>query len=146
MYLILVFLCTVASMGKHQAYVWIGMLNLILFITWCYFGSLVLHIFWQKYSKLIRIFLITSAAFIFSPPFCTSCGYALKKQRCYGDRDNRWNNRLYRVIIWSCSCLFSEGILKRKCLSLKSLPRGRDFMNYLICISFPLPGSGGRRG
>jgi uncharacterized membrane protein len=55
--------------------------NLILFITWCYFGSLVLHII---LAKIFRIdadnFLITSAAFIFSPPFVPLVANALKNK------------------------------------------------------------------
>ena len=42
MYLILVFSLTVASMANLRSMFGIGMLNLILFITWCYFGSLIL--------------------------------------------------------------------------------------------------------
>ena len=57
------------------------MMNLILFITWCYFGSLILHII---LAKIFRIdadnFLITSAAFIFSPPFVPMVANALKNK------------------------------------------------------------------
>jgi uncharacterized membrane protein len=81
MYLILVFSLTVASMANIRIMFGIGMLNLILFITWCYFGSLVLHII---LAKIFRIdadnFLITSAAFIFSPPFVPLVANALKNK------------------------------------------------------------------
>lgn len=81
MYLILVFSLTVASMANLRTMFGIGMLNLILFITWCYFGSLVLHII---LAKIFRIdsdnFLITSAAFIFSPPFVPLVANALKNK------------------------------------------------------------------
>jgi uncharacterized membrane protein len=81
MYLILVFSLTVASMANIRTMFGIGMLNLILFITWCYFGSLVLHII---LAKIFRIdsdnFLITSAAFIFSPPFVPLVANALKNK------------------------------------------------------------------
>jgi len=81
MYLILVFSLTVASMANIRTMFGIGMLNLVLFITWCYFGSLVLHII---LAKIFRIdadnFLITSAAFIFSPPFVPLVANALKNK------------------------------------------------------------------
>ena len=81
MYLILVFSLTVASMANIRTMFGIGMLNLIMFITWCYFGSLVLHII---LAKIFRIdsdnFLITSAAFIFSPPFVPMVANALKNK------------------------------------------------------------------
>jgi len=81
MYLILVFSLTVASMANIRSMLGIGMLNLILFITWCYFGSLILHII---LAKIFRIdsdnFLITSAAFIFSPPFVPLVANALKNK------------------------------------------------------------------
>jgi uncharacterized membrane protein len=81
MYLILVFSLTVASMANIRTIFGIGMLNLIMFITWCYFGSLILHII---LAKIFRIdadnFLITSAAFIFSPPFVPMVANALKNK------------------------------------------------------------------
>jgi uncharacterized membrane protein len=81
MYLILVFSLTVASMANLRSMFGIGMWNLILFITWCYFGSLILHII---LAKIFRIdadnFLITSAAFIFSPPFVPLVANALKNK------------------------------------------------------------------
>jgi len=81
MYLILVFSLTVASMADLRTMFSIGMLNLILFITWAYFGSLILHII---LAKIFRIdsdnFLITSAAFIFSPPFVPLVASALKNK------------------------------------------------------------------
>ena len=81
MYLILVFSLTVASMANIRTMFGAGMLNLILFISWCYFGSLILHII---LAKIFRIdadnFLITSAAFIFSPPFVPLVANALKNK------------------------------------------------------------------
>jgi uncharacterized membrane protein len=81
MYLILVFSLTIASMANIRTMFGEGMLNLIMFITWCYFGSLVLHII---LAKIFRIdadnFLITSAAFIFSPPFVPLVANALKNK------------------------------------------------------------------
>jgi uncharacterized membrane protein len=81
MYLILVFSLSVASMANIRTMFGANMLNLILFITWCYFGSLILHII---LAKIFRIdadnFLITSAAFIFSPPFVPLVANALKNK------------------------------------------------------------------
>jgi uncharacterized membrane protein len=81
MYLILVFSLTIASMADLRTMFGIGMLNLILFISWCYFGSLFLHII---LARIFRIdadnFLITSAAFIFSPPFVPLVANALKNK------------------------------------------------------------------
>jgi uncharacterized membrane protein len=81
MYLILVFSLTVASMANIRTMFGTGTLNLILFISWCYFGSLILHII---LAKIFRIdadnFLITSAAFIFSPPFVPLVANALKNK------------------------------------------------------------------
>jgi uncharacterized membrane protein len=81
MYLILVFSLSVASMSDLRTMFGKGMLDLILFISWCYFGSLFLHII---LAKIFRIdadnFLITSAAFIFSPPFVPLVANALKNK------------------------------------------------------------------
>ena len=81
MYLILVFSFTVASMADLGTMFGKGMLDLILFISWCYFGSLFLHII---LAKIFRIdadnFLITSTAFIFSPPFVPLVANALKNK------------------------------------------------------------------
>ena len=81
MYLILVFSLTVASMANLTTMFGKGTLDLILFISWCYFGSLILHII---LARIFRIdadnFLITSAAYIFSPPFVPLVANALKNK------------------------------------------------------------------
>ncbi len=81
MYLILVFSLTVASMADLSSMFGRGTIDLILFISWCYFGSLILHII---LARIFRIdadnFLITSAAFIFSPPFVPLVASALKNK------------------------------------------------------------------
>jgi uncharacterized membrane protein len=81
MYLIVVFSLAVASMADLKTMFGLGMLNLILFITWCYFGSLLLHL---VLSIIFRIdadnFVITSAAFIFSTPFVPMVAGALKNK------------------------------------------------------------------
>jgi uncharacterized membrane protein len=81
MYLILVFSLTIATQANLKTMFNIGMLNLIMFITWCYFGSLILHLI---LAKIFRIdadnFLITAAAFIFSPPFVPLIANSLKNR------------------------------------------------------------------
>jgi uncharacterized membrane protein len=81
MYLILVFSLTIATQANLKTMFNIGMLNLIMFITWCYFGSLILHLI---LAKIFRIdadnFLITAAAFIFSPPFVPLVANSLKNK------------------------------------------------------------------
>lgn len=81
MYLILVFSLTVASMSDLRTVFGKGMMDLILFISWCYFGSLFLHII---LAKIFRVdadnFLITATAFIFSPPFVPLVANALKNK------------------------------------------------------------------
>jgi uncharacterized membrane protein len=81
MYLILIFSLTVASMADLRTMFSIGMLNLILFITWVYFGSLFLHLI---LAKIFRIdadnFLIVATAYIFSPPFVPLVASALKNK------------------------------------------------------------------
>ncbi|MGE5419352.1 MAG: DUF819 family protein [Chloroflexota bacterium] len=70
MYLILVFALTVSSMADFDKIIRIEMKDLILFITWCYFGSMILHLILARiFSIDADNFLITSTALIFSPPF-----------------------------------------------------------------------------
>lgn len=81
MYLILVFSLTVASQSDIKTMFGKGMMDLVLFISWCYFGSLFLHIL---LARIFRIdadnFLITATAFIFSPPFVPLVANALKNK------------------------------------------------------------------
>jgi uncharacterized membrane protein len=81
MYLILVFSLTVASQSDLKTMFGKGMMDLVLFISWCYFGSLFLHII---LARIFRIdadnFLITATAFIFSPPFVPLVANALKNK------------------------------------------------------------------
>lgn len=81
MYLIIVFSLVIASMADLKSMFNIGMVDLILFITWCYFGSLILHL---VLARIFRVdadnFLITATAFIFSPPFVPMVANALKNK------------------------------------------------------------------
>jgi uncharacterized membrane protein len=81
MYLIIVFSLIIASMADLRYMLSVGMLDLILFISWCYFGSLILHLI---LAKIFRVdadnFLITATAFIFSPPFVPIVANKLKNK------------------------------------------------------------------
>ena len=81
MYFILVFSFAVASMADLGVIFNIGFLGLFLYISWSYFGSLILHLI---LSKIFRVdadnFLITTTAFVFSPPFVPVVAGALKNK------------------------------------------------------------------
>jgi uncharacterized membrane protein len=81
MYMILIFSLTVASTSDLRTMFGKGMWDLILFISWCYWGSLLLHLI---LAKIFRIdadnFLITATAFVFSPPFVPLVANALKNK------------------------------------------------------------------
>ena len=81
MYFILVFSFTVASMADLGVIFSIGFLGLFAYISYAYFGTLILHIL---LSKIFRVnaddFLITTTAFVFSPPFVPVVAGALKNK------------------------------------------------------------------
>ena len=81
MYFILVFSFVVASMANLGVIFSIGFLGLFGYITYAYFGSLILHLL---LSKIFRVnaddFLITTTAFVFSPPFVPVVAGALKNK------------------------------------------------------------------
>jgi uncharacterized membrane protein len=81
MYFILVFSLAVASMADLGVIFSIGFLGLFMFITWAYFGSLFLHLLLSKIFKVdADNFLITTTAFVFSPPFVPVVAGALKNK------------------------------------------------------------------
>lgn len=81
MYFILVFSFTVATMADLGVIFSIGFLGLFAYISYAYFGTLILHLL---LSKIFRInaddFLITTTAFVFSPPFVPVVAGALKNK------------------------------------------------------------------
>jgi uncharacterized membrane protein len=81
MYFILIFSFTVASMADLGVIFSIGFLGLFAYISYAYFGTLLLHIL---LSKIFRVnaddFLITTTAFVFSPPFVPVVAGALKNK------------------------------------------------------------------
>ncbi len=81
MYFILVFSFIVASMANLGVVFSIGFLGLFAYISYAYFGTLVLHILLSKIFKVnADDFLITTTAFVFSPPFVPVVAGALKNK------------------------------------------------------------------
>lgn len=81
MYFVLIFSLIVASMADLKAIFNLSMVGLLGFVTWCYFGSLFLHLL---LSAIFRVdadnYLITTTAFVFSPPFVPVVAVALKNK------------------------------------------------------------------
>jgi uncharacterized membrane protein len=81
MYFILVFSFTVATMADLGVIFSIGFLGLFAYISYAYFGTLILHLL---LSRIFRVnaddFLITTTAFVFSPPFVPVVAGALKNK------------------------------------------------------------------
>ncbi len=81
MYFILVFSFAVASMADLKVIFSIGFLGLFAYISYAYFGSLILHLLLSKIFKVnADDFLITTTAFVFSPPFVPVVAGALKNK------------------------------------------------------------------
>lgn len=81
MYFVLVFSFAFASMADLTTMFKIGFLGLFGFVTYAYFGSLMLHLL---LSKVFRVnaddYLITTTAFVYSPPFVPVIAAALKNK------------------------------------------------------------------
>jgi len=81
MYFILVFSFAFASMADLATIFKIGYLGLLGYVTYAYLGSLLLHLL---LSKIFRVnaddYLITTTAFIYSPPFVPVIAVALKNK------------------------------------------------------------------
>ncbi|MEI6049983.1 MAG: DUF819 family protein [Bacteroidota bacterium] len=81
MYFILVFSFAVASMANLGVIFSIGFLGLFAYISYAYFGTLIVHILLSKIFKVnADDFLITTTAFVFSPPFVPVVAGALKNK------------------------------------------------------------------
>jgi uncharacterized membrane protein len=81
MYFILIFSLVVASMADLGVIFSIGFLGLFAYITYAYFGTLILHVILSKIFKInADDFLITTTAFVFSPPFVPVVAGALKNK------------------------------------------------------------------
>lgn len=81
MYLIIAFSLVVSSMADLSVMFQVKYLNLFLYVTYAYFGSLFLHLF---LSWIFRVdaddFLITTTGFVYSPPFVPVVAAALKNK------------------------------------------------------------------
>jgi len=81
MYFVLIFSLIVASMADLRAIFSLSMVGLLGFVTWCYFGSLLLHLLLSVIFKVdADNYLITTTAFVFSPPFVPVVAVALKNK------------------------------------------------------------------
>jgi uncharacterized membrane protein len=81
MYFILVFSLVVASMADLGIIFSIGFLGLFIYVLYAYLGTLILHLILSKIFKVnADDFLITTTAFVFSPPFVPVVAAALKNK------------------------------------------------------------------
>jgi uncharacterized membrane protein len=81
MYFIIAFSLIIASRCDLSVFFQVKYLNLLFFVTWAYFGSLILHMF---LSWIFRVdaddYLITTVGFVYSPPFVPMVAAALKNK------------------------------------------------------------------
>ena len=81
MYFIVAFSLIIASRCDLSVFFQVKYLNLLLFVTWAYFGSLILHLI---LSWIFRVdaddYLITTTGFVYSPPFVPMVAAALKNK------------------------------------------------------------------
>ncbi|MFZ0283271.1 MAG: DUF819 family protein, partial [Bacteroidales bacterium] len=81
MYFVLVFSFAFASMADLSKIFNIGYLGLFGYVLYAYFGTLLLHLI---LSRIFRVnaddYLITTSAFIYSPPFVPVIAAALKNK------------------------------------------------------------------
>ena len=81
MYFILVFSFAVASMADLATFFSVGYLGLFKYISYVYFGSLLLHLILSKiFGVNADDYLITTTAFVYSPPFVPVVASALKNK------------------------------------------------------------------
>jgi uncharacterized membrane protein len=81
MYFVTAFSLVIASRCDLSVFFQIKYLNILYFVTYAYFGSLILHVF---LSWVFRVdaddFLITTTGFVYSPPFVPMVAAALKNK------------------------------------------------------------------
>jgi len=81
MYFIITFSLVIASRCDLSVFFQVKYVNILLFVTWAYFGSLILHLF---LSWIFRVnaddYLITTTGFVYSPPFVPMVAAALKNK------------------------------------------------------------------
>ncbi|MCU0462251.1 MAG: DUF819 family protein [Bacteroidales bacterium] len=81
MYFIIAFSLVISSRCDLSVFFQVKYIHLLLFVTWAYFGSLILHMF---LSWIFRVdaddFLVTTTGFVYSPPFVPMVAAALKNK------------------------------------------------------------------
>ena len=81
MYLIIAFSLVISSMCDLSVIFQARYLSLVLYITYAYFGSLLLHLFLSWLFKVdADDYLITTTGFVYSPPFVPIVAAALKNK------------------------------------------------------------------
>ena len=81
MYLILIFSFVVSSMADLSRFFTIEYVNIVLFVAFVVFGSLFLHLILSVIFRVnVDDFLITTTAFVYSPPFVPVVAGALKNK------------------------------------------------------------------
>lgn len=81
MYLILIFSFMVSSMADLSRFMTIEYLNIVLFVAFVVFGSLILHLLLAWIFRVnVDDFLITTTALVYSPPFVPVVAGALKNK------------------------------------------------------------------
>lgn len=81
MYFIITFSLVIASRCDLSVFFQVKYIHLLLYVTWAYFGSLILHLI---LSWIFRVnaddYLITTTGFVYSPPFVPMVAAALKNK------------------------------------------------------------------
>jgi uncharacterized membrane protein len=81
MYFIIAFSLVIASRCDLSVFFQVKYISLLLFVTYAYFGTLILHVF---LSWIFRVdaddFLVTTTGFVYSPPFVPMVAAALKNK------------------------------------------------------------------
>jgi uncharacterized membrane protein len=81
MYFITAFSLVIASRCDLSVFFQIRYIYILLFVTWAYFGSLILHCFLSWIFKVdADDFLVTTTGFVYSPPFVPMVAAALKNR------------------------------------------------------------------
>jgi uncharacterized membrane protein len=81
MYFITAFSLVIASRCDLSVFFQIKYLNILFFVTYAYFGSLILHLFLSWIFKVdADDYLITTTGFVYSPPFVPMVAAALKNK------------------------------------------------------------------
>jgi uncharacterized membrane protein len=81
MYFIIAFSIVIASRCDLSVIFQAKYLNLMLFVTWAYFGSLFLHLLLSWIFRIsVDDYLITTTGFVYSPPFVPMVAAALKNK------------------------------------------------------------------